>query len=333
MFGLFSCGNVNEEKESNGTLLQEEKGEQKNKTPFLIENGILKKYYWQESTKESEDDKVIPLTIPPEVKVIAKKAFKIEAKNYDKKYVPIRLEIPKSVKLEPCAFEAIGPADITFEEGRTVIEKRSFYQCGIYKNQITITLPKSVRELEESAFNQEFFEETFSLKLNSGLRVVGKCALWATSCDLPDSICKLEESALWYWRPEHGYKLPEKLEEIGDECFFVEIGCKPRKSIRIPANVKKIGKNIIQYEDLAMGAFGVQVEQKNAYFKSDEKGWLYSKDGSVLYYAYSGEKKVVIPKTVKKIRCQLQLEEHVERWQKVIFPNEKLEKSYKHEYS
>lgn len=186
--------------------------------------------------------------------------------------------------------------------------------------------------MEESAFNQEFFEKTFTLKLNSGLREVGDYALCATSCDLPDSIQVLGESALWYWRPQNGFVLPKELKEIGDTCFWINSGCEPKKPIKIPAGVKKIGENIIQYETLPLPVYGVQVAKRNRYFKSDKNGWLYSKDGSILYYAYCTEKKMVIPQNVKEIRCQLQLGDHVERWQKAIFPNEQLKKQYNKKY-
>ena len=126
------------------------------------------------------------------------------------------------------------------EEEITVIEEKAFYECGLYKNVISVTLPKSLHKLEESAFNQEFFEKTFTLKLNSGLREVGDYALCATSCDLPDSIQVLGESALWYWRPQNGFVLPKELKEIGDTCFWINSGCEPKKPIKIPAGVKKL---------------------------------------------------------------------------------------------
>lgn len=336
MFAFFieasSCNNLQGEKhnEMKVSSTAETKIQTKD-SPFDIENGVLKKYHWQKC-EETENEKTISLTIPPEVKVIGKRAFKIAKKDYSKNFIPICLKIPKDVVLKPYAFEAIGPADITFEEGRTVIEEKAFYECGLYKNEISVTLPKSLYKLEESAFNQEFFEKTFTLKLNSGLREVGDYALCATSCDLPDSIQVLGESALWYWRPQNGFVLPKELKEIGDTCFWINSGCEPKKPIKIPAGVKKIGENIIQYESLPLPVYGVQVAKGNRYFKSDKNGWLYSKDGSILYYAYCTEKKMVIPQNVKEIRCQLQLGDHVERWQKVIFPNEQLKKQYNKKY-
>ena len=52
---------------------------------FDIENGVLKKYHWQKC-EETENEKAISLTIPPEVKVIGKRAFKIAKKIMIKLY-------------------------------------------------------------------------------------------------------------------------------------------------------------------------------------------------------------------------------------------------------
>lgn len=48
---------------------------------------------------------------------------------------------------------------------------------------------------------------------------------------------------------------------------------------------------------------GFDVDEKNQHYKSDANGWLYSKDGKTLYYAYrsGSENNLVIPKRVKKI--------------------------------
>lgn len=296
-----------------------------------IKGSMLVKYNWVELDEADEVDEsgVTQIVLPDSVKSIKKKAFAI--KDEKQKYQPIKLEIPKDIKINPFAFRFMGPAEITFEEGRTKINYNSFAYCGLCDKDISITLPKSVKEIEPYSFDQ-LYNEKLRVYLNDGLEIVGDSALAGVRCDLPDSIRVIGEGALISWKPINGYKLPENLEEIGDECIFISGGDEPETPIRIPAGVKKIGDDFLRYEMLSDSVCGVVVDKKNPYFKSDANGWLYSKDGSVLYHAYSTSKEVVIPKSVKEIRCKIQLADHEYDWQKVKFPNRKVEKQYKLKY-
>ncbi len=287
-----------------------------------ISGSKLVRYHWRESGESVVE-------FPLNVTSIGKKAFRIRKPKG--KYEKIHLEIPKDVKLKKCAFQQMGPAEITFEEGRKRIERDAFYWCGVYDSEITVILPKSLRVLEESAFSQ-LGSNNVHIQLNEGLREVEDGALMCTNCDLPSTVKKLGNYALSdAWYPEHGYVLPEKLEEMGNHCIAIPGGWDPDTPIRIPASVKKIGRDIIEYESITEHTCGVKVDKANPYFKSDERGWLYSKDGKILYHAYIMGRDTVIPSHVEKIKCTIQMSEESSIRQprfKNLFPNEKLKQQY-----
>lgn|GEM_PF-301472 len=247
------------------------------------------------------------ITIPEGVTEIGTNAFSIEDdiffQDQRDNMKKLSLCIPKNVHIEEYAFNTIGPMKITFEEGRTVIEKRAFSGCGTYMNtrnykDIEITLPSTVRIIEEGAF-ESFFCNGITLNLNEGLEIIGDYALRGTKCSLPSTVKKLGDYALYDWWYDYeakgelsgGYvNLPDGLIEIGNHCIFLEC---PTRKIKIPASVKKIGECPVSYGANAYKG-GVIVDKKNSCYKSDKNGWLYSKDGKTLLYAacFSGDLEV-----------------------------------------
>ncbi len=293
-----------------------------------VKNGVLEKWHWYEGDKND-----VHINLPANIKKIKRYAFSISKKKaeYASNYTPIAVEIPQNVKIQKQAFKNMGPASITFEEGRTSIGKNVFENCGEYGSNITITLPKSIKKIAPYAFSQ-LYSPNLKLELNEGLEEIEDYALVGTTCNLPATVKKLGKGALQFWCPLNNNCLPKQLEMIGDECFYFTSGNEPKKPLQIPATVKSIGENSIQYETISTNTCGVIVDKRNPYYKSDSNGWLYSKDGTILYHAYCKSKKMILPKNVKEIRCELQLADHEEQWQKIVFPNKKLENEYRQKY-
>ncbi len=61
-------------------------------------------------------------------------------------------------------------------------------------------------------------------------------------------------------------------------------------------------KNAVVWENSGNGdEMGFDVAEANPNYKSDENGWLYSKDGKIMYFAYLIGDEFVIPDGVVKV--------------------------------
>jgi len=241
---------------------------------------------------------------PKDVISIAPHAFRLQGKINKKK---VKLEVPKNVYLEPEAFTELGYADVIFEKGRKKIERYSFSNAGI-KNDVTITVPSSVKIIEDGAFEQWYSllegkkPSNMPVYLSEGVEEIGDSALLGVCCDLPSTVKVLGNWTLTSWVPRNGkYELPENLEEIGSDCFEI---IEKNPKLHIPASLKKIGTNAFIYTPNKKQP-RITVDSKNKYFKTGKGGWLYSKDGKELYFACGTEKEVKIPEGVEYICCDL----------------------------
>ncbi len=251
------------------------------------------------------------IKIPERVTEIGAYAFSIDEEADIDLMKKVTLWIPKDVKLDENSFSKIGPMCITFEEGRSMIEKRAFQGCGFYMNGepniIEIILPSTIKSIGESSFDHGWYGcASITLKLNEGLEVIGDYALEGITCNLPSTVKKLGDYALNYWsyivengaELSGGYlELPKGLEEIGYYCICL---VQPTKTIKIPASVEKIGEHPISI-DFSPALCDVIVEEANQYYKNDENGWLYTKDGKTLLYAKNSFEEVIVPEGVEYV--------------------------------
>lgn len=198
---------------------------------------------------------------------------------------------------------------------------------GGYNKALKIVLPQKVKEIASKAFiltkdekkhvgelkvssieigkdvklhKNAFYEENGTKKvyLNNNLERIEKNGLYgAAYSDLPDSIKYLGSNSLGY-ASKQITKLPENLEYIGEHCLTLYGG-----KIKVSSHVKKMAVNAIVWECTNSDVQGYEVDKNNLYYKSDSNGWLYSKDGKKLFYAYRlpSENNVVIPKGVEKV--------------------------------
>lgn len=282
----------------------EKKTESTESKDFIIKGNKIIQYIGGYNTERT-------ISIPKGVSEIGSNAFSIDEEADVWSMKKVTLCIPKDVKLDENAFQHSGPMCITFEEGRTMIEKSAFMGCGSLLNgetkTIEITLPSTIKSIGESSFDQGWYGcDNVKLKLNEGLEEIGASALVGITCNLPSSVKKLGDYALNYWSwieegealgADECLELPKKLVEIGYQCILLE---DPIKAIKIPASVEKIGEHPVSI-GFSPALCDVIVDEANQYYKNDDNGWLYTKDGKTLLYAKNSFEEVVVPEGVEYV--------------------------------
>lgn len=235
---------------------------------FLVKDGVLIKYSGGYSVRKK-------IVLPKNVKTIGKKAFaltKEEKKKPIGTLATLELTIPKNVKLEKKAFAYVGSMKITLEEGRKVVEEEAFCDSSHYRGETEVILPNSVTVLEKRSFFNLGGGSRLTVRLGNSLRDIKEYALYGVCVnELPDSIRTIADGAFGEWDalPEN---LPEGVETLGNEFLTLL----PDGKVYIPASVEKIAKNAVLWEHGAT-EIGYIVAEDNPYYRSDEKGNLYSK--------------------------------------------------------
>jgi len=266
--------------------------EQKNKTSelFEVKDGVLIRYKGSYQTERK-------IILPESVKVIGKKAFSLSEKEKCMIYKlkTSTLEIPSDVKINEYAFSGAGPLKVTLAEGRKMVEKSVFRGMGKYGSDSEVILANSIEVIDEYAF---YKGECVKVKLGSGLQQVKKYGLNGVIVrSLPDNLKQLDEESLGD-SYKYVHNMPEHLERLGTHCIRIN----KEGRIQISASVKYIAKNAVVWENSGNGdEMGFDVAEANPNYKSDENGWLYSKDGKIMYFAYLIGDEFVIPDGVEKV--------------------------------
>lgn len=258
---------------------------------FKIKNGTLVKYLGNYN-KEAE------IVLPDSVKKIGKEAFAPAKNNKKKKNLQtLHLTIGKDVALAQGAFGQTGPMNIVFEEGRIKIEKRAFFGDVLPASEVVVTVPSSVKVLEEQCFYNAASAGILRVTLSKGLERIEKGALNGAFFDsIPASVRYIGENALGAVSNIETI-LPNGVETLERECMVCYGG-----KVTIPASIKSLAVEAITWEQCNNNdEQGYKVTEENPYYKSDENGWLYSKDGKTLYYAYRlpEDNQIIIPKGVR----------------------------------
>lgn len=258
---------------------------------FEVKDGVLLRYKggYQKKTK---------IVLPKNVKAIGKNAFSLNKKEREfPGFLKVSyLDVPGNIKLKEYAFTGAGPLKVNLLEGRKRVEKSAFRDMGKFGCESEVTLADSIRIIDEYAFCDSY---VIVVNLNNNLQRVEKFGLDGASIrSLPDSLKYLGEEALGR-QSKAVRKMPGHLEELGSSCIRLY-----GDRIHIPASVRHIALNAVVWEECNNADVqGYDVDPGNPYYKSDENGWLYSKDGKILYYAYRlvSERDIVIPKGVEKV--------------------------------
>lgn len=255
---------------------------------FEIEDGVLVRYHGDYSLAGE-------IILPKEVKEIGSRAFLLSKKLRERPIgmlETLRLTIPKGVKLQQEAFYGSGPLEITLEEGREYVEKHSFYDCTKYHTKLYVKVPDSVKVIEEHAFDIEH-GGWLTVDLGDGVEILEKYALQGACCgSIPSSVREIAKHAMGDWgRLPHD--LPEGVRYL--ERHFIDL---LHGTIKIPASVRHIEVGAVKWEEGAI-KLGYKVDPANKNYRSDQNGWLYSKDGKTLYFAYSlNGQDILIPDSV-----------------------------------
>ena len=213
---------------------------------FSIEDGVLKKYYGDESR----------VIIPDGITLIDSFAF-------SSKTSLTSVVIPDGVSLiDEFAFsDCVKLAEINLPDSLTIIGENAFRGC---KSLTSITIPESVTAIRENAFmnctaltsvilpaglaflGESAFMQNSSLTsviMQSGPRSTGarafKMCTALTSVSLPDSLLEIDEGTFEGCRSLNAVVIPEGVRIIKERAFS---GCGGLVSVPIPASVTAIGE-------------------------------------------------------------------------------------------
>jgi len=135
-------------------------------------------------------------------------------------------------------------------------------------------------EVDETPWNA-YIEQITQIVVEQGVQSIGDGAFRGcsvvTDITLPDGLLKIGDSSFMFCRLLREVRLPETLTNLGEQAFFQ---CFDLEEIYIPASVKQMG-------DIPFGICesltGITVDPENQYYSSDENGYLFNKDKTVLY--------------------------------------------------
>lgn len=241
-----------------------------------IKDGVLIRYL-------GDYAKAGEIVLPSEVREIAGRAFQLPKKLREQPVGLLeaqKVTIPAGVHLQEEAFYRCGPLEVTLEEGREFVEEKAFYGCTKYHSKINVKVPDSVRIICRHAFDIGH-GGWLTVDLGKGVEILEAYALQgAYGVSLPESIREIDKHALGDWgRIPEG--LPEGVRYL--EKHFVDL---IQGRLQVPASVRHIAVGAAVWEEEAQ-KMGYQVDPANKNYRSDQNGWLYSKDGKTLYFAYS----------------------------------------------
>lgn len=230
----------------------------------IIENGITSISEWAfMSCKE-----LVDVSIPVSVTTLGESLF-----YYCKKLSSVI--IPGSIRTIPDgAFTFCDSlVEISIPNGITEIGNNAFQCCYSLEN---IKFPKTVTRIGDTAFASCY--NLISVDLPSGLLSLGHNAF--SSCD------KLLEIII-----------PDSVTDVGYDAFY---GCKSLSYVSIGKRVASLSNCPFRDCD---SLISIYVNPENAFYMSDTRGCLYSKDQSILYRYPSGNTNTsfLIPYSVKTI--------------------------------
>lgn len=186
--------------------------------------------------------------------------------------------------------------EVCFEEGIPEIANYLFAQCDGLE---TITIPSSVKKVEDSAFKncinlRNVFWEENNISIQSKASEIEKNVFSGCKAllniQLPDSITKIDGSAFAECEKLSGIVLPKSLTNLGSSAFYK---CLSLTHIEIPKGVTEGGRHDF-YSD--WGAFRGCSALKEVSF---EEGT--SEIANYLFAQCDGLETIIIPDTVKKI--------------------------------
>lgn len=185
---------------------------------------------------------------------------------------------------------------VTIEPGLTEIGSGAFSQCAALK---TVSIPDSVTAIGAGAFYYCMALE--SLELPDSVQSLGEYVFSncyaLQSVRLPRGLNTLPPYAFYYDIGLTEIALPDGLEHISEMSF---VNCMSLKTLSVPASLTDFGL----YSVLScMGLEEIKVDSANRVYRTNDQGWLVTKDGKslVLYPAGREEKSVSVANGIERI--------------------------------
>ena len=192
--------------------------------------------------------------------------------------------------------------------GVKVLPEHLFNDCTGLQS---VTIPASVEEIYTSAF--EYCSSLKTITVNSQnanysssggvLYNKNKSVLLYASCGLsgtytvPASVKVIDYAAFGHCYNLENVIIPEGVTEIGHYAFWY---CYNLKSLHIPASVQYYGNGVLEG---CTSLEAITVAEENAYYSSDDRGVLFSKDKTFLIEGPRAIKGVyIVPDTVAQIQ-------------------------------
>lgn len=148
---------------------------------FLIENGVVKKYYGEERR----------VVIPDGVREISGEVFFPRRESIRSVVIPEGVTIIGKNAFRGCA----ELAEVKLPQSLRALGEGAFYGCSALR---TVELPDGLREIGESAFS-----DCISL----------------TQIRLPDGVTRIGEGAFWYDQQLKRVHIPDSVTQIGENAF------------------------------------------------------------------------------------------------------------------
>ena len=154
-----------------------------------------------------------------------------------------------------------------------------------------------VTEIGKNAFEGRLAIK--SVELSEGVECIRYGAFVScislVSVDMPSTLQTIEEQVFDTCESLENIRLPENLTYLGGMAFS---RCYNLKSVYISASVSEIGGAVFER---CSSLESVEIDAENPYYSSDETGYIYNKEKTILILALPKTETAEIPETVTEI--------------------------------
>ncbi|HHX66762.1 MAG TPA: leucine-rich repeat protein [Gallicola sp.] len=248
-------------------------GIRKNKKDVVIPNMYKNKKVTNIGSKAFENNEnIVSITIPRNVKIIEEKAFQ-EAKQLSEVIISVDSDL---LEIGDYAFaDTIKLYNFDFPSSLKTIGKWAFANSGIKKANLGINLTS----VEHGAFEDTKLLQEVNFDPRSKVnRISDKLFNFAISLNkitFPESVKEIGDYSFANTQNLGTLTLPNSVEEIGEGIFFNASGL---TTVNLPSSLKKLSENAFIFTE---NLREINISSSNNYFKT-VSGILYNKDMTTL---------------------------------------------------